>query len=248
MPRGGTLLLGAQVDSADQERVVIAVTDTGAGMDAATLAQVFEPFFTTKGLDGTGLGLSMVQGFAVQSGGEVRIESAPGKGTTVMLWLPVAQMANNSREQQSVPARLRGSGRLLLVDDVVDVLVTASAFLERAGFQVVQAGSGDQALAVLAAGERFDALVTDYAMPGLNGVELIEQARTLQPGLAVLLITGFAEVGGADTLPRAVAVLRKPFQRRELVAALLQVMGREPAGQVAGSGQDATVQQVLGGE
>jgi PAS domain S-box-containing protein len=242
MPRGGTLLLGAQVDSADQERVVIAVTDTGAGMDAATLAQAFEPFFTTKGLDGTGLGLSMVQGFAAQSGGEVRIESAPGKGTTVMLWLPVAQMANNSREQQSVPARLRGSGRLLLVDDVADVLVTASAFLERAGFQVVQAGSGDQALAVLAAGERFDALVTDYAMPGMDGVELIEQARVVQPGLPALLITGFAEVGGADALPEAVAVLRKPFQRQQLVEAVLHALGRD-AGRAIGSGQNATVQQ-----
>jgi len=243
MPRGGTLLLDARGGSRDGgQRVVIAVTDTGAGMDAATLAQVFEPFFTTKGLDGTGLGLSMVQGFAVQSGGEVRIASAPGKGTTVMLWLPAAKLGSSSDEQQSAPGRLWGSGRLLLVDDVADVLVTASAFLERAGFQVVQAESGNQALAVLAAGERFDALVTDYAMPGMNGVELIEQARTVQPGLPALLITGFAEVGGADALPEAVAVLRKPFQRRELVEAVLQAMGRS-AGRTIGSGQDATVQR-----
>jgi CheY-like chemotaxis protein len=204
-------------------------------MDAGTLAQACEPFFTTKGLDGTGLGLSMVQGFAEQSGGEVHIESVPGHGTTVQLWLPAVASASSAPKQQDTSAKLRGSGRVLLVDDVSDVLVTARAFLARAGFQVVQAGNGDQALAVLAAGERFDVVVSDYAMPGLNGVELIEQARALQPGLAALLITGFAEVGGADTLPRAVAILRKPFQRRELVEAVLHAIGRDATGQ-AGDG------------
>lgn len=197
MPRGGTLTLEARKGSeAGQRYAVVAVTDTGVGMDEATLAQAFEPFFTTKGLDGSGLGLSMVQGFVEQSGGEVHIESAPGKGTKVELRLPAAEPASNSNEQQNTLAKLRGSGRVLLVDDVADVLVTTGAFLERAGFQVAQAGSGNQALAVLAAGGRFDALVTDYAMPGMNGVELIEQVRVVQPGLAALVITGFAEVGG----------------------------------------------------
>ena len=93
------------------------------------------------------------------------------------------------------------------------VLVTAGAFLEKAGFQVSRAENGDQALALLDAGERFDALVSDYAMPSLNGLDLIEQARAVQPNLPALLITGFAEVGSADILPEAVAVLCKPFQR-----------------------------------
>ena len=197
MPGGGTLTLEARKGSeAGQRYAVVSVTDTGVGMDEATLAQAFEPFFTTKGLDGSGLGLSMVQGFVEQSGGEVHIESAPGKGTKVELRLPAAEPASNSDEQQNTPAKLRGSGRVLLVDDVADVLVTTGAFLERAGFRVVRAGSGDQALAVLAAGEQFDALVTDYAMPGMNGLELIERVRVVQPGLAALVITGFAEVGG----------------------------------------------------
>ncbi|MDQ2742971.1 MAG: PAS domain S-box protein [Chloroflexota bacterium] len=235
MPRGGTLSLDAHEDSHGGERVVIAVVDTGVGMDETTLAQAFEPFFTTKGLDGTGLGLSMVQGFAEQSGGEVRIASAPGQGTTVELRLPAAPPIEKPDEQHPATLPLRGSGRILLVDDVSDVLVTAKAFLERAGFQVVQAGSGDEALAILSSGERFNAVVSDYAMPGLNGVDLIEQIRALQPALPALIITGFAEVGGADTLPEAVAVLRKPFQRRELVKAVLQAIGQDADGTGVGN-------------
>lgn len=240
MPKGGTLSLEAHEDSQDRGRIIIAVTDTGMGMDEATLAQAFEPFFTTKGLDGTGLGLSMVQGFAEQSGGKVSIASAPGTGTTVQLRLPAAVIAADStREQQATSVKLQGSGRILLVDDVSDVLVTAGAFLEKAGFQVVRASSGDQALALLASGEHFDAVVSDYAMPGLNGLDLVEQVRAVQPGLPALIITGFAEVGGTETLPEAVAILRKPFQRRQLVEAVLQTVSRQQrlVGQEAGSGE-----------
>lgn len=227
MPKSGTLSLDAREDSgAEQRWVVIAVTDTGMGMDTATLAQACEPFFTTKGADGTGLGLSMVQGFVEQSGGEMRIASAPGQGTTVQLRLPAAiAAASDGPEAQATSVEQQGgSGRVLLVDDVSEVLVTAGAFLERAGFQVSRAENGDQALALLAAGERFDALVSDYAMPGLNGLGLIEQVRAVQPNLPALLITGFAEVDSADTLPAAVAILCKPFQRRQLVEAVLHVL------------------------
>jgi signal transduction histidine kinase/CheY-like chemotaxis protein len=230
MPGSGTLTLEARERSERGHRcAVIAATDTGVGMDEATLAQTFEPFFTTKGLDGSGLGLSMVQGFAEQSGGKVRIESAPGMGTKVELQLPAAQPMSISGEQQSAPTKLQCSGRIFLVDDAPDVLATTGAFLERVGFQVVRVGSGDQALATLAAGERFDALLTDFAMPGMNGVELIARARAVQPELAALVITGFAEVSRTGTLPEAVQVLRKPFQRHRLVETLLQSMGREPS-------------------
>ena len=232
MPGGGTLSLNArEIIEADQRWVVVAVTDNGAGMDEVTLAKACEPFFTTKGLDGTGLGLSMVQGFAEQSGGHVRIASAPGQGTTVMLWLPVSdRLSSSSGELQVNPAALRGSGRILLVDDLAEVLATVGASLERAGFEVVRASGGEQALAALVAdgcGERFDALVTDYAMPGLNGVGLIEQARALRPGLPALLITGFIPAGsGSGTLPEGVVVLGKPFQRDELIEAVLGTMER----------------------
>jgi signal transduction histidine kinase len=230
MPGGGTLTLEAREDSEAREwYVVISVSDTGVGMDEATLAQAFEPFFTTKGLEGSGLGLSMVQGFAEQSGGEVRIESTPGNGTKVELRLPATWATSFPDEQQSAPAKLVGSGRILLVDDAADVLAITGALLEKAGFQVVRAGSGNQAVATLTAGERFDALVTDYAMLGMNGMELIARARAVQPELPALVITGFAEVDGAETLPEDILVLRKPFPRQQLVGALLQSIGRKPS-------------------
>jgi signal transduction histidine kinase/ActR/RegA family two-component response regulator len=240
MPKGGPLLLHARVESGNRKHVVIAVADTGVGMDQATLGQAFEPFFTTKGLGGSGLGLSMVQGFVRQSGGEVHIESAPGKGTKVELWLPAAEAASRPNEQQTIPAELRGSGRILLVDDAPDVLIITSAFLETAGFDVVRAVSGDQALAFLALGERFDALVTDYAMPAMNGVELLQRVRAVQPGLAALIITGFADAGAADSLPDSVAVLRKPFQRLQFIEAVLRTVGQDPSSTTDGDGTGLT--------
>jgi PAS domain S-box-containing protein len=229
MPKGGTLSIEADVDrAAGPAWVRIAVTDTGAGMDAATLAQAIEPFFTTKGVGGTGLGLSMVQGFVEQSGGRLRIGSVPGQGTSVTLALPAAGPAH--RPAAPAPAvGLRVSGRILLVDDSTDVLVTVGAFLERAGFEVVRADSGDHALAVLAQDRRFDALVSDYAMPGLNGADLIAEARLLLPGLNALIITGYADIEDAGMAVRGAAVLHKPFQRDTLLDALLRVMGRDAA-------------------
>jgi len=225
MPTGGTLLLEGYVDSDDGGCVVIAVTDTGVGMDEATLAQAFEPFFSTKGLEGSGLGLSMVQGFAEQSGGTVRIESVPGKGTKIQLRLPAFQPGAHSRDPKALAGKLRGSGRILVVDDTPDVLMMMGASLERAGFQAVRATGADQAVAHLASGERFDVLVTDYAMPGTNGVKLIERARAIQPGLAALILTGFAEAVSAD-IPDGVEIMRKPFQREQLVDAVLRTMAR----------------------
>jgi PAS domain S-box-containing protein len=224
MPKGGTLRLDARVDSADAAFVVIAVTDTGIGMDEATLAQAFEPFFTTKGQDGTGLGLPMVQGFARQSGGEVRIESAPDQGTMIELRLPAAALAVGPVTQPDAPANLRGAGRILLVDDNPDVRVITAAFLTGVGFQVVAAANGDEALAFLVRGERFDILVTDYIMPGMNGVDLVGHVREIQPGMAALIITGFAAAADTDVLPESVTILRKPFQRPRLIEAVLRAM------------------------
>lgn len=231
MAEGGTLRLQASV-ARDGRCVVVAVSDTGTGMDEATLARAFEPFFTTKEREGTGLGLSMVQGFAEQSGGEVRIASALGQGTTVELWLPVAA----SRGERSAGAKRRkmpqARGRVLLVDDDPDVLVTTGAFLECAGLRVARTSSGVQALTILASGERFDALVTDHAMPGLNGAGLVAEGRLVQPGLPALIITGFAEIGPEKALPEGVRMLHKPFPREELIAALHQVMRAAQKNQV----------------
>ena len=242
MPRGGRLQVraggeqapgpGAPGHLAAGGYVLLSVSDTGMGMDAETLARACDPFFSTKGALVSGLGLSMVQGFARQSGGELRLSSTPGEGTCVALWLPCVVGAASDKACPSQGRADRsgsgvgetggagGGGRVLLVDDSPDVLLTTGAFLEGAGFDVVRAENGDQALVVLAAGERFDALVTDYAMPALNGAELILQALHLQPSLAALIITGFAEVAGLETLPGQVQVLRKPFRRDELVRRL----------------------------
>lgn len=213
MPKGGELRIDAY---ARQGQVVIAVSDNGDGMTPEVLAQACEPFFTTKGVEGSGLGLSMVQGFARQSGGELRIQSAPGQGTRVELWLPTSQQL-----AMSVPVpeaqQVRGQGRILVVDDDTDVGRVSAAFLHKAGFNVITVKSGDEALVKLGAGNAFDALVTDYAMPGINGVDLVLQARELHATLPALIITGYAGAEGLDRLPSDIQILRKPFQRDHLV-------------------------------
>ncbi len=230
MPKVGTLRIDALTEEADgRDWARITVTDTGIGMDAATLAQAGEPFFTTKGLGGTGLGLSMVQGFAEQSGGTLRIASTPGRGTAVELRLPAGPPAER-RPAPETTATTRASGRVLLVDDSTDVLVTVGAFLGRAGFEVTRAESGASALALLTADRGFDALVTDYAMPGLNGSDLIARARLLKTGLPALVITGYASIDEADVALDGVLILRKPFHSRELIQALVGMIGRAAPG------------------
>jgi PAS domain S-box-containing protein len=224
MPEGGTLRMDTREESGESQTwIVLTVADTGTGMDSATLAQAVEPFFSTKGLDGSGLGLSMVQGFVEQSGGSLSIMSAPGQGTTVEMRLTAAA-ANRSAEASATAKARQASGRILLVDDVSDVLVTTSAFLEHSGFVVTRAHNGQEALTLLAASKAFDVLVSDYAMPGLNGADLIAEARLVQPALRVLLITGYSDIAQVETLAEPVPILHKPFKRAELVAAVHDLM------------------------
>jgi PAS domain S-box-containing protein len=228
MAKGGTLSIDARSDDTDGTVWgIITVADTGNGMDTATLAQAVEPFFTTKGLKGTGLGLPMVQGFAEQSGGSFRIASAPGHGTTVELRLPAAATARFEAPEAPATATALISGRILLVDDSTDVLVTVGAGHDEAGLFQEGADGGDRALAHLAEGGPVDVLVSDYAMPGLNGAELIARARLLQPGLRALIITGYAAVGCAEC--DGTTILHKPFHRRALIEALCRVLARDPA-------------------
>ena len=220
MPDGGTLTLAAR-DSCDN-RVCLTVSDTGSGMDEQTLAHAADPFFSTKGLDGSGLGLSMVKGFAEQSGGTLRIVSQLGQGTAVDLNLPPAL---DRPIQIQVPAcGTPARGRVLLVDDTTAVLMTTGAFLTHAGFQVTLAHDGTEALALLAGGARFDALVTDFAMPRMNGAELVVNAQMLQPDLPAVIISGFADAAGLETRPVGVPVLPKPFSGTALVAAIERVL------------------------
>jgi signal transduction histidine kinase/FixJ family two-component response regulator len=238
---GGTLTL-----SADPEEIPVgkehaaslkpgrylrlSVRDTGAGMDPATLARAAEPFFTTKPKSkGTGLGLAMAKGFAEQSGGAFRIESALGRGTTVTLWLPrAAPGAKPAAPKESATAPLAGNTspamgnlRVLLVDDEALVRTTLAEDLAAHGWVVSEAESGAAALAWLDGGESFDLLVTDLAMPGMDGLAVIREARRRRPGMPALLVTGHAGDAQVGLLAAAAAagpfaLLRKPVTADEL--------------------------------
>jgi PAS domain S-box-containing protein len=218
MPAGGELRIEA---NATGERVVITVVDTGEGMPAEVLAQACEPFFSTKGTKGSGLGLSMVQGFARQSGGELRIESVIGQGTRIEIALPVAFPPS----MPPIPAAalkkqpIQGQGRILVVDDDTDLVMITAAFLQEAGFEVTTASDGNEALVKLSV-FAFEALVTDYAMPGMNGTDLLLQVHAVHPRLPVLMITGYASAEGQDGLPSDTVILRKPFRRDDLLYAV----------------------------
>jgi PAS domain S-box-containing protein len=232
MPGGGRLTLSAdrgtppgEMGLAPGEWAVIAVTDTGSGMEEAVVQQACDPFFTTKGTSSTGLGLSMVQGFVRQSGGDMHIQSSPGLGTQIDLWLPMAQVAANT-VLASVPEPPRGDEpgvHVLVVDDADDVLATVAAFLRSAKWKVTHADSGNRALALLEGGLDCDVLVTDYSMPGMNGVDLVSAARLLRPGLPALIITGLE--GPLSRYDTDIAVLRKPFGRQRLVREVSSLLG-----------------------
>ncbi len=246
MPKGGRLTIetaNARLDSAyaasqsevePGQYVMIAVSDTGAGMDAATLERAFEPFFTTKDVGkGSGLGLSMVYGFVKQSRGHVRIYSEPGHGTTVKLYLPRADSDEAAgAEAASTVDAPRGSGRILLVEDDELVRENAAEQLRSLGYDVVAAGSGREALAVLENGEAFDLLFTDVVMPGgMNGRELAERALLLRPGLPVLYTSGYTEnaIVHHGRLDRGVDLLAKPYRRQDLAAKVSAVLAAAKA-------------------
>ena len=246
MPQSGTLTIEAGARSqGDVPWVTIAVTDTGSGMDAATLAQATDPFFTTKGLNGTGLGLSMVQGFAEQSGGMLRIASRVGEGTRIELDLPGARQGSVLGLPAPVVRAPHGAGTILVVDDDPDVLAMVAAFLSSAGFAVLRASSGQHALDRLAEAAPIAALVTDYAMPGLNGVELIARARATHPHLPAVLISGFVELSEAPLWEPATLMLQKPFKRDDLTAALVSVLAnsQQTGADVDGQRHDDGVEQ-----
>jgi len=229
MPGGGRIDLNVSLathiiglDLAPGPYAVLSVRDNGTGMDPTVLGQACEPFFSTKGLNGSGLGLSMVQGFARQSGGDLCLESTLGIGTCAQIWLPLAPMLAGAIETSSDNG---AKTHLLLVDDAADVLVTAGAFLRHAGFAVRRVSSGREALAHLATGATCDGIVTDYAMPDLNGIELLKEVQTLRPGLPGLIITGFdcTEMHSQEVGAR---VLQKPFPRTELLAEVQSMLTR----------------------
>ncbi len=218
---GGVVEGGADGGVAASGLVAVSVADTGLGIAPDVLARVFEPFFTTKGPGrGSGLGLSQVHGLARQSGGDVRIASEPARGTRVVLLLPRAGAL------AAMAAAPGASRRILVVDDEADVRALTAEMLEEDGHVVLVAADGAEALRVLE--ERpVDLLLADYVMPGMNGVELMRRAVQARPGLRVMLVTGYAELGGTEGMAglRTEQVLRKPFRSGELLRRVELVLG-----------------------
>lgn len=209
------------------EYVAVSVGDNGPGMTPAVLAHAFEPFFTTKAPgQGSGLGLSQVHGFAHQSGGGVRIESAPGQGTCVQLFLPRAPTAEAPQRQPRIGAgATSSSATVLVIDDDADVRAVTAAMLTRMGHVVIEAESGPVGIDMLARDPRVTAAVIDYAMPGMDGVEAARRLRERRPDLPVLFITGFSERAERETNATGDMLLNKPFAAADLadrLHALLQ--------------------------
>ncbi|WP_241126920.1 PAS domain S-box protein [Novosphingobium terrae] len=231
MPEGGTLILSARRGTLSQPEaglllpgsyIRLGVSDTGTGMDAETARRAAEPFFSTKGVGkGTGLGLSMAHGLAAQLGGRLTIESEPGHGTTIELWLPVSESAPDSERGAIEAARAacgsQGLGIALLVDDDPFVRMSTADMLDDLGYEVMEADTAEEALRLVKGGVSPVVLLTDHLMPGMSGTELAREIRVLRPSLPVLIVSGFAEEEGIDSdIPR----LTKPFRNAELEASL----------------------------
>ena len=233
MPDGGTLRMEATRRAADgaagdkpADMIVLAISDTGCGMPLEVLARACEPFFTTKSVGrGSGLGLSMVHGFMQQSGGAIHLRSVPGQGTVVELWLPPTAAGGPVRTRTAPLAAPRRGGRILLVDDTAEVLAITGEMLEAAGFDVTQAAHGEEALLLLETEPAFDAMVTDWMMPGIDGGELIRRAAVVAPGLPALVVTGYAESDMLHNLPSHVRVLHKPLRGDHLACQISEVLG-----------------------
>jgi CheY-like chemotaxis protein len=242
MPDGGTVTIAAEnCHVADEEVpgvtagdfVRLIVRDTGSGIAPELLEKVTEPFFTTKEQGkGSGLGLSMVYGFAKQSNGAFRIESELGQGTVAELWLPRAPAKPAAEPKPPAKRKRREPVRkmtILLVDDHAEVRSTTAAVLSEQGHQVVEAVDGKEALKALRSREcDYDLLISDYAMPHLSGAEFVREARTLCPDVPALIITGYAEAQAVSGRPDGVEILLKPFTEGALEAAIARACSASP--------------------
>jgi signal transduction histidine kinase/CheY-like chemotaxis protein len=257
MTNGGTVTVSAQREVTTGSRVDrdgmpsghyirIMVADTGAGMDAATLARATEPFFTTKPVGkGTGLGLAMARGFAQQSGGGFAIESTPGVGTAVTLWFPQSSTVATEAASawQVTPARATvPASRILLVDDDALVRDVLTCGLEEEGYQVIPMPNGLAALAWLEKGENIDLLITDFSMPGMNGLALIYEVRRSRNTLPALLLTGYADnavqLALEDTRNQNTQLLRKPIRAEELAEEAAAILATANIDAVPGATTD----------
>ena len=241
MPKGGKITIETANVSLDElyarrrtgvepgQYVMMAVSDTGSGMDAETQAQIFEPFFTTKGLGkGTGLGLATVYGIVKQSGGWIWVYSEPGRGTTFKVYLPqVDHPIRPTHHNKAVCDRLQGTETILLAEDQDGIRELASEFLKRSGYTILEAKDGSDALR-MAEGypDEIDLLVTDVAMPNIDGPELADRLAVLRPHMKIIFMSGFAEYV-KDNRKLAVpdrVTLQKPFALGTLARKVREVL------------------------
>src|SRR5229473_2197347 len=245
MPSGGKLTIETSNVSIDEDQarfhpplapgnyVLLAISDTGAGMDSETQSRIFEPFFTTKGPKGTGLGLSTVYGIVKQSGGYIWVYSEQGKGTTFKVYLPrVAELvqAQVAAPKESVVAE-PGTETILLVEDEANLRYLARQFLEKQGYRVIDAADGAVAVQIAVAHEGvIHLLLTDVIMPGMNGRELAQRISEIRPNVKVLYMSGYTEnvIGRNGTLDAGVRLLQKPFTLRDLKSKVREVLDSTP--------------------
>jgi len=247
MPSGGKLTIETASVTLDEdyarfhaplkpgEYIMLAISDTGEGMDAETQSHLFEPFFTTKGLKGTGLGLSTVYGIVKQSGGYIWVYSEPGKGTAFKIYLP--RVAESSQSEAVVatssktPKAEGGKETILLVEDEDTLRRLAREYLEKQGYNVVDAADGAMALQIAVAHEGVvHLLLTDVIMPGMNGRELAQRMLEIRPNVKVLYMSGYTEnvIAHNGTLDAGVSLLQKPFNLRDLRDRVREVLDSTP--------------------
>lgn len=252
MPNGGRLAVrtrNVQMNEADAAKrppmtagdyVLLAVSDTGHGMDAETRARIFEPFFTTKEAGkGTGLGLATVYGIVKQSGGFIWVESEKGRGATFEIYMPTSRKSAGESDQSLPQASApRGTETILLVEDETGVRELASEFLRSGGYKVLVADDGADALNLAAHfTDKIHLLLTDMVMPRMNGAELAAKLMETRPGLRVAFMTGYAEFSGDndDRMSSEASVMQKPFSRLTLLEKVREALGAAPRPQPSGT-------------
>ena len=252
MPLGGLLQIETRnvpagdaalpPELAPGDYVRLRISDTGEGMTSSVLAKAMDPFFTTKDVGkGSGLGLSQVYGVVKQCGGAVRLDSAPGAGTTILIWLPrsAEALAVEASRDAAAAARSVSRGAALVIDDDAEVRQVAVEILASHGFQVEQAESGEDALRLLQSGARVDIAIVDYAMPRMSGAQFVKEAREIRPQLAVVYVTGYADPAGISQ-DEAATIVKKPYRTAELLRAIERQLGDRQSAQRQSSQQDRT--------
>ena len=247
MPSGGKLTIETSNVTLDEDYarfhaplrpgdyVMIAISDTGNGMDSETQSHIFEPFFTTKGTRGTGLGLSTVYGIVKQSGGYIWVYSEVGRGTTFKIYLPRVASSGETAAQVAAPVEYRkvepGTETILLVEDEANLRYLARQYLEKQGYKIIEAADGAVAMQIAVAHEAvIHLLLTDVIMPGMNGRELAQRIAEIRPNVKILYMSGYTEnvIGHNGMLDAGVRLLQKPFNLRDLKSKVREVLDATP--------------------